>query len=257
MKFTFRFFLFTLMFLFTLQAALGQENEKKNRKKDKDKQEAVQEDPAVTGEDEDTEEECEVLLPSIADTYEGKCKKGLAHGKGKATGKDVYEGDFKHGYPHGNGVFTYENGDVYDGDFKRGRMDGIGSLMTTINGQDTILSGIWIDGVYAGPKPKHPRVLYSYGVDSYSIKRQRDGNRFLVDIVLNGLPNSDLEDFAIVSTSGTQLQLGHAVGFENVSFPVTCKLSYKSWNKIRTSRHEVIFEFKIEDPGDWRVRIIN
>jgi hypothetical protein len=253
-----RFLLIALLCLLT-PIAQGQEEGKERKRKDRDAVETVAADTTDAGIEHggEAEEECEVLLPSLTGTYEGKCKKGLAHGRGKAVGRDTYEGSFKHGYPHGNGILTYANGDVYDGDFNKGRMDGLGSLSTTYDGRDTVLSGIWVDGVYAGPKPKHPRVTYSYGVDSYSIKRARDGNRFLVDIVLNGLPNADLEDFTIVSTSGTQLQLGSAIGFENVTFPVTCKLSYKSWNKIRTSRHEVIFEFKIEDPGDWRVRIIN
>ena len=203
------------------------------------------------------EEQCEVLLPSIAETYEGKCRNGLAHGKGLATGLDTYEGDFKKGYPHGNGVFQYDNGDLYTGQFKKGRQDGEGTLSTKINDRDTIISGIWIDGVYAGPKPKHPQVLYKYGIDSYSIKKVREGERFLIDIYLNGMPNGDLENFTIVSTSGTQLQMGRSIGFENITFPVICRLRYSTWNKLRTSRHEAIFEFKLEEPGDWKVRIIN
>jgi hypothetical protein len=246
--------LIMLLLFFFLDIGLAQEGRKKRNKKEDARTEQGTDDELMEQED---EEECEVLLPSISDTYEGRCKNGLAHGKGKAMGKDTYEGDFKKGYPHGRGIFTYENGDVYDGAFREGRRDGEGSLTTTINGNDTILAGIWMDGVYAGPKPKHPRVLYKYGVDSYSIKRTRDGNRFLIDIYLNGMPNSDLQDFAIVSSSGTQLQLGRSIGFENVVFPAICKISYKSWNKLRTARHEVIFEFKIEDPGDWKIKIIN
>lgn len=38
---------------------------------------------------------CRVLLPEIADYYEGGCKKGLADGIGKAQGTDQYEGSFK------------------------------------------------------------------------------------------------------------------------------------------------------------------
>lgn len=252
-RFTRPLLIMLLLFCF-LDVGLAQEKGKKRNKKEAAQTEQGTEDESKEQQD---EEECEVLLPSISGTYEGRCKNGLAHGKGKAVGKDTYEGDFRKGYPHGTGIFSYENGDVYDGGFRDGRRDGEGSFTTTINGRDTVLAGIWIDGVYAGPKPKHPRVLYKYGVDSYSIKRTRDGNRFLIDIYLNGMPNSDLQDFAIVSSSGNQLQLGRSIGFENVVFPVICKISYKSWNKLRTARHEVIFEFKIEDPGDWKIKIIN
>jgi len=202
-------------------------------------------------------QECKVLLPEIADIYEGGCKKGLAHGKGKASGTDTYEGTFKKGYPHGDGTYSYANGDVYIGDMRRGEKDGEGTLTCKYGDRDTVLAGLWEKNEYLGPKPVRPEVLYKYGVDSYSFRKERDGDRFLVDILINGTPNTDVLDFAIVATSGNELSMGRSFGYENVIFPVVCKISYKSWNKLRTSRHEVIFEFKITDPGDWKVIITN
>ncbi|HEX5742262.1 MAG TPA: hypothetical protein VFY09_00005, partial [Flavobacteriaceae bacterium] len=46
--------------------------------------------------------DCKVLNDSINQSYAGKCKKGLAYGKGIAKGIDTYEGNFKNGLPHGN-----------------------------------------------------------------------------------------------------------------------------------------------------------
>lgn len=227
------------------------QEDKADKKSKKEQQEET------TDQTEGEEEECKVLLPSIADNYEGSCKKGLAHGKGKAWGVDKYEGSFKKGYPHGYGLFEYNSGDLYDGQFKNGLKDGEGVLHAKIENRDTILAGIWVDDFYIGPKPQHPRVVYKYGVDSHSFKRVRDGERFLIEIFLNGMANSDLENFTIVSTSGTQFQMGRWLGFENCIFPVQCKVSYKTWNKLRTARHEVIFEFELPEPGDWMVRIIN
>ena len=49
--------------------------------------------------------DCKVLLESISGTYEGKCKNGLAHGKGIAQGTDRYEGTFVCGF-YREEVFT-------------------------------------------------------------------------------------------------------------------------------------------------------
>ena len=48
--------------------------------------------------------DCKVLAETLAESYEGDCKKGLADGKGKAIGTDSYEGGFKKGLPEGEGV---------------------------------------------------------------------------------------------------------------------------------------------------------
>jgi hypothetical protein len=55
-------------------------------------------------------ENCKVLLPALSGNYEGGCKKGLADGKGKASGTDVYEGEFSKELPHGKGTYTWSNG---------------------------------------------------------------------------------------------------------------------------------------------------
>jgi len=49
-----------------------------------------------------SQDDCKVLIPEISGQYVGKCKKGLAHGKGLAIGIDRYEGSFKKGYPEGD-----------------------------------------------------------------------------------------------------------------------------------------------------------
>ena len=56
---------------------------------------------------------CQVLLPQIAGSYEGECKKGLAEGMGKAQGIDFYEGYFKKGYPDGHGKYAWKDGATF------------------------------------------------------------------------------------------------------------------------------------------------
>jgi hypothetical protein len=58
-----------------------------------------------------TVEDCKVLLPALSGSYEGSCKKGVADGRGKASGTDAYEGEFRKGLPDGKGTCTWSNGD--------------------------------------------------------------------------------------------------------------------------------------------------
>lgn len=71
---------------------------------------------------------CKVIDQDIAEYYEGECLNGLAHGKGKAKGKDSYEGSFFKGLEHGEGVYHWASGDVYSGEWKEGKRTGWGIL---------------------------------------------------------------------------------------------------------------------------------
>ncbi len=203
------------------------------------------------------QQDCKVLLTEIAGTYEGKCKKGLAHGKGKAMGKDTYEGQFRQGLPYGRGTYTWSTGEVYSGQWKDGYRNGEGVYRYKINGEDNVQSGIWDHGKYIGPKPERPRVIRRVSVDKYSIKRLGDGSRVLIDLYMNGVPNTEIEAFSILGTTGNEFRIGHSFGYENITFPFFCKINYKTWNKLHAYQHNVIFEFEIIEPGDWRVVITN
>jgi hypothetical protein len=62
--------------------------------------------------------DCKVTIADISGSYSGGCKKGLAHGKGIAQGKDRFEGQFIKGMPEGKGIYTWANGTYYDGQWK-------------------------------------------------------------------------------------------------------------------------------------------
>ena len=70
--------------------------------------------------------DCSVLKPGIDSVYFGKCKKGLAHGKGNAIGVDSYIGRFANGLPDGQGTYTWANGDTYSGSWMAGKQHGEG-----------------------------------------------------------------------------------------------------------------------------------
>ncbi|NJO24872.1 MAG: hypothetical protein HC867_02380 [Bacteroidia bacterium] len=104
---------------------------------------------------------CEVLNENLKGKYDGECKKGKAHGHGKATGKDAYEGDFKSGLPDGKGTYTWSNGTSFTGKWDNGLREGKG-IMTykTGKGEDSLISGFWKKDVYIG-EHEHPYEIYT------------------------------------------------------------------------------------------------
>ena len=63
------------------------------------------------------------ILKFESGSYEGKVKKGKAHGVGKFTFSDgsTYEGKFKKNRFHGKGEYTTKSGEVFEGKWRRGR----------------------------------------------------------------------------------------------------------------------------------------
>jgi len=203
------------------------------------------------------QEECKVLLPEIEGEYVGECKKGLANGNGKSVGTDSYEGQFKKGWPNGIGIYTWESGDWYEGEFRKGKLDGEGAMHIISGGEDTLVTGIWIENNYAGPKIKEPRVIQKINIDDGRFKRNSDGNRLIIAIYKNGTYNYDLEQFVIAQSSGGRYKMGQKFVLDNVIFPFECKITYITWNKLHTAQYHAIFQFKIEQAGDWSLDLNN
>ena len=203
------------------------------------------------------QETCKVLVPELVGTYMGKCKKGLANGKGKAVGTDTYEGNFRKGLPNGGGTYTWASGATYKGDWVYGLRDGEGVYKFEYKGKDSIQDGIWDGDIYKGKKLREPYVIYKEFVTSYRFKRSGDGDRILIDLWLNGQINRDILDFSLISTSGTNFEMGRSFGIENIDFPIIVKVKYVSWNAAHSSRHTATFEFEISEAGNWQVNITN
>ena len=205
------------------------------------------------------QKKCQVLIPEISGTYKGKCKKGLAHGKGLAVGIDTYEGRFSEGRPSGKGKYTWADGRIFEGTFKDGIMDGQGTMTYPREGEDSIVSGIWKDDNYYGPVPKPPYVVNrTMSVVRSSIRKINDmGSGVRIGIFLGGSYNVDITDFSLVSDTGEQVMLGSRYGIQNAIVPYKVYLKYRTWNHLRTQQHDVIFEFTINEPGTFEVAIHN
>jgi hypothetical protein len=204
------------------------------------------------------QEKCQVLLPQLDSIYHGRCKNGLAQGKGTAIGIDSYSGHFSKGLPSGKGTYHWANGDKYTGNWREGMRNGEGTLSLKLESKDSIISGLWENDKYMGHKPKAPKVLTKTSVDRYSfIKHEGSKKRVLFNIRQNGGRNVNIFNFTMVSTSGVETKLGNLVGYEFIEFPVKIKVNYETLNKLKAAKYQVIFEFEITEPGDWEVFIHN
>ncbi len=199
--------------------------------------------------------DCKVLIPGISGTYSGGCKKGLANGKGVAQGIDRYEGQFSKGLPYGYGTYTWASGVYYEGSWKKGLRDGEGKMVYP----DSTVTGVWKEDKYMGKKAAYPyRIVSSLSVSRYTFTKSADKNNIiLIRIMQGGLDNISIEDFSLAYDSGTEFRNGNYYGLENVRFPLTVKLKYRTWNQLMTSQSNVIFEFLINQPGSWKVVVVN
>ncbi len=205
------------------------------------------------------QKKCRVKATNLKGTYEGKCENGLAHGKGMAVGKDTYNGHFKKGYPHGNGTCYFADGSFYSGGWKKGMKHGEGKYAFQIDGRDTVTVGKWKNDKYVGPIVVKPyQIGMVRGVDRYTVRKIKDGDRVHIKVMQNGTNNNGIQDFRIFGDKGNQVFLADAYGYENIEdFPFTCKIMYLTYNKLRTAQYEVVFNFVINEPGDWEIILHN
>lgn len=204
-----------------------------------------------------SQKECKVLMPQIEGEYTGKCKNGVAHGKGLAIGEDTYKGSFKVGLPFGKGEYKWSTGERYVGEWEFGKREGEGIFYYFKDNEPLTLEGIWIDDQYVGPAPENPKVTAKTGIERYRFQRQGDGDRVQVSFFINGISNVDFEEFTFHGSSGSQFKTGNTMGYESVIFPFICRITYYSWNKAHTSRNFTRFEFEISQPGKWQVVLHN
>ena len=198
---------------------------------------------------------CKVTIEGISEIYSGECKNGLAHGKGIAQGTDHYEGHFIRGKPEGKGRYTWADGSYYEGQWKEGLREGKGKMVKG----DSILTGYWVAGKYAGEKLEAPyKILSILSVTRYTINKvSNEGHELRIKIVQGGMDNTTIEELSMTYDSGSEFKMGNTLGLQNINFPVEVKMRYRTWNQLHTTQYEVVFEFRILQPGTWNVMISN
>jgi hypothetical protein len=205
------------------------------------------------------QEECKVLMPEITGSYTGKCKKGLAHGKGFAVGTDTYEGRFLKGLPDGGGKYKWADGRIYEGSWLAGERDGKGTMIYPTVGEDSIVAGYWKKDEYVGTELIPPyRVTRNQGIIRYSIRKVNEvGSGFSVGLYLAGAFNTDVDNFTIDAISGQEFESGRKRGIENAIVPYSISIRYRVWNQMHSQQHDVFFDFTINEPGTFEVTITN
>lgn len=201
---------------------------------------------------------CKVLLPSIADRYEGECKKGLAHGEGFARGRDAYKGKFVRGFPEGKGIYTWSTGEVYDGEWIEGRRDGFGIFSYRVNNVDSVLTGYWKEDRYVGSEyhKYEYKVLEKRDIDDARFLRMaHSGDQIRIRFFRSGVENPNLENLMLWGDSGYQSSAFN--GFESITFPFTGQVTYSTMNKLGTSTLICKLMFVIYEPGNWEIEIQN
>lgn len=202
------------------------------------------------------QQSCKVLHTDINEEYIGECKKNLAHGQGTAKGLNTYKGEFKNGYPHGHGVMIYQDGSTYTGQWKKGERNGEGTLVSIVQGKDSIANGIWKNNEYLGKKVVNPyEVTRKTSVQRYIIRKASDDVNKVTITIKNG-GNSFPVPRNILSSSGTlNILMGRAV-FENITtYPFECEMRYSVPTKFGGSNYDAEFNFKIFEKGNWVVEI--
>ena len=202
---------------------------------------------------------CRVLMPSIAASYIGSCKQGLADGKGEASGVDKYTGEFKKGLPDGEGTYFWQGGDVYNGEWKKGLRNGKGEFKFTRDGRDSLLTGIWKDDKYVGKETVNPYTIgYRNNVGRVTCtKTGDDHNSVKYNFSRSGESNLFLKvnDLMMQGSSGTENISNNFVGFEDVTFPFEGNVKFNAPNLLNTAILNYEVRLTINEPGQWLVTV--
>lgn len=204
------------------------------------------------------QEECEVLMETLALEYDGECKKGFAHGQGKALGSHSYEGSFKKGWPDGTGVYTWANGNVYKGEFKGGLKDGKGEMLIRRMGRpDSVVTGFWEKDKYIGKY----RTSYSVG-SKRNILRTRfvhmseTPNQVEIIIQRNGFPIAVSQLQASADMSPMFENTPALRAFTRVVYPLTnAFINFYAPSQLNAYQMDCELNFEIYREGHWRVFI--
>jgi hypothetical protein len=210
-------------------------------------------------------QDCVVEMESLRGTYLGDCKKGKAHGKGKAAGLDSYEGFFKSGFPEGEGTYTWKNGNVYKGQFVKGFREGDGKMSyKRQNAVDSVVEGFWKKDMYMGKNEKPYTVYFqSKMITELEIAYKKDGFKQVTVFVQNTsgggitvnegeLPKLKVDDVDLVKGSfGGRLSynLNHVKKTESI----IGDLDYPVRLRIKIGSEEVDIEFR--EPGSYDVNV--
>jgi len=197
--------------------------------------------------------DCKVNMPSISGKYSGECRKGLAHGQGTSEGVDKYTGQFRKGLPHGTGTYTWSDGSSFKGQWKNGMKNGEGKMKSI----DSTYTGIWKEDKYIGKEIISPyKITRSLNVTRSSFYKSEGAYDVVrIKLMRGGVENSGIVSADITNSSGEQCRDGSNYGIMQPKFPLDIRIRFTALSSFGTARFNVFFDFTINEPGTWDVRI--
>jgi len=198
---------------------------------------------------------CLVLMEAISGSYEGDCRDGLAHGKGKAMGWDTYRGQFKDGLPHGKGTYIWENGNKWIGKWKNGMCHGRGKWIIRKSGLNQVIRGTWKEGKLVREFKKDPyKITYINGVERVRIYRNGDRDHIEIHPIRPG-SQPLLGYLRLNLSSGTRNMTRPPYSITHPSFPFEGAVYFEAPNHFMAYTKMCEVEFTISEPGRWIVEI--
>ena len=170
-----------------------------------------------------------VLKKELAGKYEGDQKKGLANGKGTATGTDTYTGDFLKGLPDGAGVYTFSDGSVFKGAFRLGLKEGKGEFIPSGTSTEKPMTGYWMDDKYIGKDKIDPYEI-SNKIGSVSPRIFSTGPGNVIDItVIDPYDNSNTgATIQLIGQGSPREDTSYKkYYYDDVKFPVEFDIRYQ------------------------------
>lgn len=203
--------------------------------------------------------DCKAIMNDEIVSYEGDCKRGFAHGKGKTEGDEYYEGEFKKGRPHGYGIFFWANGNRFEGYWEKGVKEGEGTLtMVRLNAPDSVLTGYWEKDKYVGEEKQGPayKILRNMQVRRYRFQKINDiENAVEIRITRGAQRWSGYQTFVMQGTPGVEYNTSNQMGYKEITYPFQGSVSMTVPNQFNTSSYAVFFEYKINEPGRWIITL--
>lgn len=200
--------------------------------------------------------DCDVSASNLQGVYDGECKNGLAHGRGKALGKDEYMGEFKNGLPHGKGRLTYANGDEYIGEFKKGQRHGKGYMRRAgeVEITDNSRWTTW----------KNDQFVKDVLKGDYSIARMRNISRNSIKLIDSRENRVEINISSPTQISGLNINISSGrydmqgpsrlIVFDP-EYPLKVFVEYKVPDRLLSQELDVVADFKLETPGSWAVNL--
>ena len=210
---------------------------------------------------------CEVES-DIFSSYDGECKKGLAHGRGVAAADSLsYEGEFRKGYPDGEGILKLRNGNVFKGEFKDGNVYGLGQMISTEG--EPLQEGYWkgsmTDFMYMGSDKSALsgyKILADDNLNQAQVRISNAENETeVIRIRLSDPKNRSISGINIDERTSGQIAkstLTNSRSFielTSVKFPFIGTLRYSVSNQSGNFSIPVILKVEIIEPGDWTISI--